>query len=91
MRRSLLVKATATLMILPFVPAVATDILDGLEFKHGIAFFHELKYPADYTHLDYLNPDAPKGGVLVEATQRNFDTLAPIPREGYWSPRWVLV
>ncbi len=86
MRRSLLVKATATLMMLPFVPAVATDILDGLEFKHGIAFFHELKYPADYTHLDYLNPDAPKGGVLVEATQRNFDTLAPMPERGIGAP-----
>ena len=86
MRRSLLVKATATLMMLPFVPAVATDILDGLEFKHGIAFFHELKYPADYTHLDYLNPDAPKGGVLVEATQRNFDTLAPIPLSAIGPP-----
>ena len=24
----------------------------GLTFKHGIAFFGELKYPADFTHFD---------------------------------------
>ena len=40
----------------------------GLTFKHGIAFFGELKYPADFTHFDYLNPDAPKGGeIAIEA------------------------
>ena len=82
MRRSLLVKATATLMMLPFVPAVATDIPDGLEFQHGIAFFHDFKYPADFTHLEYLNPDAPKGGLLVQATQSAFNTLAPLSGQG---------
>ena len=30
---------------------------------HGISTFGELKYPADFKHLDYVNPDAPKGGV----------------------------
>ena len=44
-------------------------------YEHGISFFHELKYPADFTHFDYINPDAPKGGVLVLSTQRDFNTL----------------
>ena len=44
-------------------------------YEHGISFFQELKYPADFTHFDYLNPDAPKGGVLVLSTQRDFNTL----------------
>ena len=51
--------------------------LEDLEFKHGIAFFDELKYPADFTHFEYLNPDAPKGGTLVLAHGYSFDTLAP--------------
>ena len=89
MRRSLLVKATATLMMLPFVPAVATDILDGLEFQHGIAFFHDLKYPADFTHLEYLNPDAPKGGLLVQATQSAVNTVAPLSGQGSPAGFWV--
>lgn len=29
---------------------------------HGYNFFGELEYPADFDHLRYVNPDAPKGG-----------------------------
>ena len=47
-------------------------------YEHGISFFHELKYPADFTHFDYLNPDAPKGGVLVRSTQNDFNILTLI-------------
>ena len=62
-------------------------MLDGLDFKHGIAFFHDLKYPADYTHLDYLNPDAPKGGELVLPTQSAFNNLAPMATRGVGAPQ----
>ncbi|MEO1207508.1 MAG: extracellular solute-binding protein [Pseudomonadota bacterium] len=30
--------------------------------SHGLSAFGELKYPADFKHFDYVNPDAPKGG-----------------------------
>ena len=84
-----MIPLTLALLLMP-VTGFTSDILEGLEFKHGIAFFHELKYPADYTHLDYLNPDAPKGGMLVEATQKQLRYISSNGREG-WSPRWVLV
>ena len=79
---------------LPFVlalciassPTIANELLEGLDFKHGIAFFDELKYPAGYTHLDYLNPEAPKGGTLVLPTQSNFNTLAPAATSGIGVP-----
>lgn len=32
--------------------------------QHGLSTFGELKYPADFTNFDYVNPDAPKGGSL---------------------------
>jgi microcin C transport system substrate-binding protein len=35
------------------------------EKKHGLSAFGELKYPADFKHFDYVNPDAPKGGRLA--------------------------
>ena len=57
--------------------AYSENILDNMELKHGVAFFHDLKYPLGFTHFDYVNPDAPKGGKLVLATQLNFNTLAP--------------
>ncbi len=34
------------------------------EPRHGLSAFGELKYPADFTNFDYVNPDAPKGGLL---------------------------
>jgi microcin C transport system substrate-binding protein len=34
---------------------------DGVE-SHGMSAFGDLKYPADFKHFDYVNPNAPKGG-----------------------------
>lgn len=34
------------------------------EETHGLSAFGDLKYPADFSHLDYVRPDAPKGGVF---------------------------
>jgi microcin C transport system substrate-binding protein len=31
---------------------------------HGYALWGDLKYPANFSHFDYVNPDAPKGGEL---------------------------
>ncbi len=35
------------------------------EPSHGLSIFGELKYPADFQHFAYVNPDAPKGGRMV--------------------------
>jgi microcin C transport system substrate-binding protein len=32
--------------------------------SHGISAFGDLKYPADFRHFEYVNPDAPKGGTF---------------------------
>lgn len=49
--------------------------------KHGFATNHALKYPADFTHRDYVNPDAPKGGSITLSGTGTFDTFNPfIPR-----------
>lgn len=33
--------------------------------RHGISAFGELKYRQGFTHFDYVNPNAPKGGRLL--------------------------
>ena len=63
---------------------------EELEFKHGIAFFDDLKYPGDFTHFDYLNPHAPKGGRLVLSHPFSFDTLAPLPQGESGAPTGYL-
>jgi microcin C transport system substrate-binding protein len=34
--------------------------------SHGMSAFGDLKYPADFKHFDYVNPDAPKGGIFSQ-------------------------
>ncbi len=34
--------------------------------RHGISAFGDLKYPPDFKHFDYVNPDAPKGGLFSQ-------------------------
>ncbi len=38
---------------------------------------HELKYPPDFHHFAFVNPDAPKGGTLVMPSMTDFNTLSP--------------
>jgi ABC-type oligopeptide transport system substrate-binding subunit len=76
-RQRLSVALLPVLMVLN-LQVFAVD-LDTLEFSHGISIFGELKYPAGFTHFEYLNPDAPKGGKLVLSYPIFFDTLAPNP------------
>ncbi|MBA4501990.1 ABC transporter substrate-binding protein [Marinobacterium sp. 3-1745] len=42
----------------------------------------ELKYPADFQHFDYVNPQAPKGGRLRESAIGTFDSLNPFIIKG---------
>ncbi|HQS10454.1 MAG TPA: extracellular solute-binding protein [Xanthobacteraceae bacterium] len=37
----------------------------GVE-RHGLSSFGDLKYPKDFKHFDYVNPDAPKGGTFSQ-------------------------
>ena len=43
--------------------------------SHGISTFGDLKYPADYAHFDFVNPDAPKGGEMSTWAYGTFDTF----------------
>ncbi|MBY4677252.1 extracellular solute-binding protein [Marinobacterium arenosum] len=43
--------------------------------QHGIAMHGDLKYGADFQHFDYVNPDAPKGGRMVQSAIGTFDSF----------------
>ncbi len=48
------------------------------EPRHGLSIFGDLKYPPDFAHFDYVNPEAPKGGRLVTvgtAAMSTFDSF----------------
>jgi microcin C transport system substrate-binding protein len=44
-------------------------------WKHGLSLMGEPKYPADFKHFDYVNPNAPKGGFVRFGQDGNFDSL----------------
>ncbi|MEQ8968271.1 MAG: extracellular solute-binding protein [Azospirillaceae bacterium] len=62
-------------------PARAQDTGAG-RTSHGVAMHGEPKYPAGFAHLDYANPDAPKGGTLTQAMTGSFDSLNPFIVKG---------
>ena len=55
---------------------------DGMIVSHGYSFYGDLKYPADYAHFDYVNPDAPKGGEISLSVVGTFDSMHPYTRKG---------
>ncbi len=50
--------------------------------KFGLAMVGEPKYQKEDAHLEYANPDAPKGGTLKQAAIGTFDTLNPYSIKG---------
>ena len=49
---------------------------------HGIAMHGDLKYGLNFTHLEYVNPNAPKGGVVKFGSYGSFDNLNRVAFKG---------
>ena len=50
--------------------------------SHGLSTFGELKYPEGFSHFDYVNPEAPKGGIYHSWTLGSFDSMTPFTEKG---------
>ncbi|MDN3711305.1 extracellular solute-binding protein [Paracoccus cavernae] len=78
MRQSFLLAPVA--FILGLVPAFAQQ--QETIKAHGIATFGEPALPADFKHLRYVNPDAPKGGEISQSAIGGFDSYNPFTHRG---------
>ncbi len=58
--------------------SVQADIVHS----HGLSLHEPLKYPPDFTHLETVNPNAPKGGTLRLQAYGTFDSLNPYILKG---------
>lgn len=68
--------AAACLLVAPVFGSVAWA--DAVVVSHGLSAFGDLKYPPDFAHFDYVNPEAPRGGSITTTSVRanqTFDTL----------------
>lgn len=59
--------------------------VEAAERRHGLSTFGELKYGPDFTHFEYVNPEAPKGGrlsMIGTAGVITFDSFNMFIRKG---------
>lgn len=78
-----LVTSLALMASVSLAGAQTTSPETSLEPVHGIAMHGELKYPENFSHFDYVNPDAPKGGALrLSVVANGFDSFNPFVIRG---------
>jgi len=71
----------AAIALMGALPAFAQE--DGETYVgHAISMYGDLKYGPDFTHFDYVNPDAPKGGNVRLGALFSFDSLNPFILKG---------
>jgi microcin C transport system substrate-binding protein len=75
------VKKIIALTIL-FISFCSFNFAAQAEKSHGIAMHGTLKYPKNFTQLDYVNPDAPKGGTIKFGSYGSFDNLNRVAFKG---------
>ncbi len=82
-RRAILKTGAAALAVPPLTGLGAgTAALAQSEpprvWKHGLSLFGDVKYPEGFKHFDYVNPDAPKTGVVRLMAIGTFDNFNPV-------------
>jgi microcin C transport system substrate-binding protein len=69
-------RTTLRLILTAFALMLGVAAAHG-EPRHGFSPFGDLGYPADFSHFAYVDPDAPKGGLLRLSALGTFDSLNP--------------
>jgi microcin C transport system substrate-binding protein len=57
------------------LPAQAQTAAGEPAWRHALSLFGDIKYPTDFKRFDYVNPDAPKGGVARMISIGTFDNF----------------
>jgi microcin C transport system substrate-binding protein len=60
----------------------ARSAMADVTVTHALAMHGTPKYGPDFSHFDYVNPDAPKGGTIRLADQGTFDSFNPFIPKG---------
>jgi len=74
-------------------PALAETVSGEPAWRHALSLFSDIKYPAGFKRFDYVNPDAPKGGVVRMISIGTFDNfnIAVMGVKGSIAPAAVLL
>ena len=66
----------------PVSHLVGSGATEAASAAHGLSLFGDLKYGPDFAHFEYVDPNAPKGGLLHLATVDTYSTLNPFTLKG---------
>ena len=61
---------------------IAYPSFGQVNISHAIAMHGEPKYKNNFLNLDYVNPEAPKGGKVVYSSTGTYDTFNPFTLKG---------
>ncbi|MCG2627514.1 extracellular solute-binding protein [Bradyrhizobium sp. WYCCWR 13023] len=77
----------------PVVGTAEAQSAGELPWRHALSLFGDIKYPAGFKRFDYVNPDAPKGGVARLISLGTFDNfnLAVAGIKGSLAPAAALI
>ena len=75
-------RSVAALLILGAGAATALAQSPASKKHHALSLVGEPKFGPGFKHFDWVNPDAPKGGVVREWAQGSFDSLNPFSIKG---------
>jgi len=67
--------ATPAIRLLPDIPLVTPANAEEPAWRHGLSLFGDIKYPPGFKNFDYVNPGAPKGGVVRLSAIGTFDNF----------------
>jgi microcin C transport system substrate-binding protein len=70
--------AALAISLLSLAPAAAQEKTSETVWRHGTSLFGNLKYPPEFDHFDYVNPNAPKGGSVRLLGLGTFDNFNPV-------------
>ena len=79
-RRSIL-RATAATFAAPALGALGTSAISATataqtqNWRHALSLFGDVKYPPDFKHFAYVNPQAPQGGMVRQVAFGTFDNF----------------
>jgi microcin C transport system substrate-binding protein len=76
--RRTLVTGLGVALVMPRQSAWAATAVPS----HALSLYGDVKYPAGFTHVDYVNPDAPKRGLVRFGDLGTFDNVNPYILKG---------
>ena len=65
-----------------FIFLIVNPSMAEINISHAIAMHGEPKYKKDFKHVDYVNPNAVKGGKVIFSTTGSFDSFNPFTLKG---------